>query len=78
MSTANTGEGFTLWIQALDVPSAVTVAGEAKPVVEAMLTIRPEFDFLRHDHETAPMRRAWHFIGKAFLDLGNRICKCFA
>ena len=75
MVTADTGGGFTLWIQALDVPSTLTFGRETEPVVKAMFAIRPELDFLRHDHEAAPVRRARHIIGEAFLDLGNRFCQ---
>ena len=75
MVTADTGGGFTLWIQALDVPSALAIAGEAEAVMKAMFAIMPEFDFLRHNLESAPMRRARHVIRKTGLDRGNLCSK---
>ena len=77
MVTVYTVGGFTLWIQALNVPSTLAVGRKTESVMKAMFTIRPELDFPRHDHEATPVRRARHIIGEAFIELGNRVCKCF-
>ena len=42
-------------VQTLDIPATSPIAGKAEAVMQAMLAIGPEFDFLRRDAIAAPM-----------------------
>jgi hypothetical protein len=55
MPISFSGETATLWIEALDIPTATAIVSESKAVMQAMFAISPKFDFLWHNAKSTPM-----------------------
>ena len=58
-------ETATLWIEALDIPTATAIVSESEAVMQAMFAISPKFDFLWHNAKSTPMWWPCYIIGKA-------------